>query len=155
MMFLRRWGLERLVHWQLPVPVLPTLVSPNLLANELEPAGVSLFIPWYLLVDKSLTLEDLMSFHRQSRNLKHVAEWLVGGPQKWGYERFSKMLEYHVYCGLALGSRYPDRLKQNRKRLDLAFAAYWSNSSVKSARAERQLDSARRIRLMANQRLRH
>lgn len=94
-----------------------------------------------------------MSFHRRSNGLNHVSEWIDGGPKKWGYDRFGKMLELYVYRKLVLEVRYPDHLSGKSQRVDRAFAAYWANASVRSMATDRQMDSVIKLRRQLNNRL--
>jgi hypothetical protein len=126
--FYRRWGLHTFLTWDVPVPIGPQLhhvVHANVI--PLGSAGLLLFLPWFLLRDKDLSLETLVPGLRAVRQPAHLKGWLSresGDQQELGYDRLKNLLVLYWCGGLALGGRYVDRLEGNAGRLDQAFATY-------------------------------
>ena len=152
--FLQRWGLERLCTWDLPVPVAPALVTFNQLGTVSSNTGMSLFVPWYLLRHRSLTINDLAECNSFGTPLGHLDEWFGGMDKQWGIDRYAKLLELYVYRNLALLRRHPSRLAKKSELLDQAFSAYWSETTEAPDDGLRGVDSVRKLRLRMDRRLR-
>ncbi len=122
---LSRWSLDEMAAPGLPEPsrlgYRTTDVIPH---NGAAALGFSVFVPWPLLVDKSLTLRDIGEYYQNKRDLAHLEDWLQG-ERNWGYERFAKLLELDVYRRRALMARYGERLDNQVEAVDRAFAHYW------------------------------
>ncbi|HWL09967.1 MAG TPA: hypothetical protein VNQ76_16295 [Planctomicrobium sp.] len=145
------WSLERLATWELPVPVVMEINQSQIYdANRLSPqVGVLLYVPWYLLFQKDLKLQDLISNHNQMA-ASGVAKWLTPtNHDKYGIDRYGIMLQLHVYLELALKRRYGDELRRSVKKLDEAFAEFFTKTSKKPV----QSDTVRSIRLKMARRL--
>lgn len=153
-MFLQRWGLERLCTWDLPVPAAPALTTFNQLGAASLSTGMSLFVPWYLLRHRSLTIYDLADLNCFGTPLNHLDDWFEGSAKKWGLDRYAKLLELYVYRDLALMRRYPSRLFGKTELLDQAFSAYWSGTADAPEDALRGVESVRKVRLHMDRRLR-
>jgi hypothetical protein len=110
--FLWRWGLEAMVTPDLPLPLDPGLERPNFGdQSSLRAAGMVFFIPWYLVVDKDMRLDELIDNYRLEAPLSHLEDWLRSPLGRgWGFERFAVILRLYVWIGLALQRRYPDRM---------------------------------------------
>jgi hypothetical protein len=149
-MFYRRWGLDSLVTWELPIPMRPELTQPSLydLTGAAE-AGVLVFVPWHLLRDKQIKLHELADYKRTYFAPEHLRDWLDGRPKKWGPTRYALMLRLFVYLELALRNRYKHRINRNIERLDRAFASVFCDSRG-TMPAE---DSVKKVRLEMNRRL--
>jgi hypothetical protein len=126
--FYDRWALERLLTWDLPIPMLPELHGVTTHdAHTLAAAGVNVFVPWPLLKDRWLTLQDLTKHLKTARNPEHLRGWLTvrgRGQSDLGYTRYRTVLVLYCYWHLVLAARYGNRLKGNTERLDRAFAKY-------------------------------
>jgi len=122
--FYKRWSLERLLTWDVPVPMEASLSV--LMAGELElPAeeGAVLFFPWYLLRGSRL---DLRQLGRRLRleSPAHLRGWVLqgtGGPRAAAGDRGYQLLIWLYRCELAL-ARYPKACARNVERLDEALA---------------------------------
>jgi hypothetical protein len=141
-LFYRRWGLDRFLTWDLPVPMAPQLFD-VLYADSLGLAGAGLFtfLPWYLLRDERLSLRDLAKQHVTAERPAHLEDWLARGSQgkpKLGYQRLHHTFVLYRYRALGLASRYGERLDGHAEQLDRAFAGYLhlSQDSVKKVRLE-------------------
>lgn len=151
---LQRWGLERLCTWELPIPAAPALTTFNQLGAASLSTGMSLFVPWYLLRHRSLTIYDLTDLNCFGTPLNHLEDWFAGSGKKWGADRYAKLLELYVYRDLALIRRYPSRLSGKTEVLDQAFSAYWSGTFDVPEKALRGVESVRKLRLHMDRRLR-
>ena len=154
MQFYRQWALDTLGTWELPVPMRPELTGPSFYPlSSVSGAGVVLFVPWYLLRDKDITLRELAE-HNQIADLpQSLVPWIDGTPKNWGHERYQLMLELFVYLELCLARRYADRLKSNRERLDLAFSRHYCIQKDQLAAPARMLETIRKTRQEMNRRL--
>ena len=152
--FLQRWGLEQLCTWDLPVPAAPALTTFNQLGAASLSTGMSLFVPWYLLRHRSLTIYDLADLNCFGTPLGHFDDWFEGSGKKWGADRYAKMLELYVYRNLALMRRYPSRLSGKTEVLDQAFSAYWRGTADVPEDALKGVESVRKLRLHMDRRLR-
>jgi hypothetical protein len=151
-LFLRLWGLESLATWDLPVPMKPQLASPVFYPlPDVSEAGVILFIPWYLLRDKSISLYDLAQSERHLRLPAPLEDWLDAKPQNWGPERFTIMLQIYVYLELGLKRRYRERVSRKLTILDITFAQYFSSLDIRGKPIGEE--SIRKIRLLMQKRL--
>ena len=153
-MFLQRWGLERFCTWDLPVPAAPALATFNQLGAASLSTGMSLFVPWYLLRHRSLTIYDLADLNCFGTPLDHLDDWFEGSAKKWGFDRYAKLLELYVYRDLALMRRYPSRLTGKTEVLDQAFSAYWSGTADAPEDSLKGVESVRKLRLHMDRRLR-
>jgi hypothetical protein len=153
MLFYRRWGLESFVTWEIPAPMRWEMASPSFHhLGSVHDAGALVFVPWYLLRNRSLTLYDLLEQKRLFPGMSHLTEWLDGNPPNWGIERYAAMLRLYVFLELALKNRYCERLKRNTNRLDIAFARYFYDES-KPMDADRRADAVRKTRQELHRRL--
>jgi hypothetical protein len=136
--FLKRWNVVRFDTWELPVPISAVFLSDDELPrNELKSNGVSIFIPWSIMIDKDLKLDDVINYHRTRHDLRHLDGWLEGiSSDKWGVARSSKLMQLYVYLELALKRRYPLKVKGHLDSIDRAFRAYWSNVPAKTQAIE-------------------
>lgn len=143
--FLRRWGLESLATWELPVPMRPELASPSLYSlTDIGDAGVTLFIPWYLVRDRNISLHDLVDRQRRLHLPAPLQGWLKPKPKNWGYKRFAELLLLYIYLELGLKRRYPARINRNRAKLDSAFADWFAEEEGNCDQTRD--DSVRKIR---------
>ncbi|MEK6237960.1 MAG: hypothetical protein N2C14_24880, partial [Planctomycetales bacterium] len=142
-----RWGLDGLVTWDLPRPMRAELTDPALYPlSSVSSAGVTLFVPWHLLRDRSLDLHQLADHRRVLDAPKHLTSWLDKESKDWGHERFATMLRLYVYLDLALKRRYGDRLKGRTGKIDEALTLYLFGRNA-------DVDSVRKIRLFMRSRL--
>ncbi|MCY2990947.1 MAG: hypothetical protein NTY19_24190 [Planctomycetota bacterium] len=153
--FCSRWGLEALATWDLPIPLRPQLGSPSVYhLPSLGESGLLLLVPWYLLRDKDIRLDELAEHVRIMHAPEHLRDWLDGNPKAWGYERFAKMLDLYIYRELCLKPRYETRLKGNTERLDNAFGYFLCDDPDEPDRPPKEMETVRKIRLEMQRRLR-
>jgi hypothetical protein len=140
---------------ELPMPIDPGLERPNFgNPSDLRAAGTVLFIPWYLVIDKDMRLQELVENHRLDTPLSHLDDWLPAPEGRgWGFERYGIMLRLHIWIGLALARRYPDRMAGQAIRLDRAFARFELGENESEEAIARRTDSIRRTRAELNRRL--
>jgi len=146
--FLWKWGLEAMTTPELPLPINPGLQRPSL-GNpvDLRAAGTVLFIPWYMVIDKDMRLDELVENHRLDTSLSHLDDWLrAPSGRGWGFERYGVMLRLYIWIGLALARRYPDRMAGQAIRLDRAFARFELGENESEEAIARRADSIRRTR---------
>eukprot|EP00456_Euglypha_rotunda_P077710 TRINITY_DN735_c0_g1_i3.p1 TRINITY_DN735_c0_g1~~TRINITY_DN735_c0_g1_i3.p1 ORF type:complete len:241 (-),score=32.40 TRINITY_DN735_c0_g1_i3:239-961(-) len=162
--FLKKWNLVRMDTWDLPVPIAPTafgdesrIVSNSnkpVSANAVHSMGVSLFIPWSLLADQNLRIQEVIAFHRQRQDLSHLATWTSDCREgTWGVERQAKMLKLFVYCELAIKARYDVRIRGKTTKLDRVFREWWGPSTADEHALTAAAESVRKIRAEMQKRL--
>jgi hypothetical protein len=140
--FCRRWGLETMLTWQLPLPLRPELAGFTTYdSSTLGEAGLNLFVPWHLLRDGWLHLADLARRQRAARAVEHLAGWLSvreGRHARLGYKRLRTQLAVYRYRELALSARYADRLLGHAEKVDRALARFLGTGaeSVKKLRLD-------------------
>jgi hypothetical protein len=128
MMFYQKWGIRSFASWELPIPLAPELDGPSLdHIPSISGAGLSIFIPWYLLRDKHIRLDDVTDLKRISVPPKHLTEWLDKRPKNWGYDRYALMLRLYVYRECCLIRRYQRQTRGNMSALDRALGAFLCN----------------------------
>jgi hypothetical protein len=144
MEFFRNWGLESLATWELPVPMSPQLLSPNFLDSlSLIGAGIHLFVPWYLMRDKKMRLQEVAAILAREQCPCVLHEWLEQ-TDRWGHKRFKVMLLLYLHLDLGLDRRYPDKVRRRLSILDRAFGEIL-DTDEESIRKDR-LEMRRRIR---------
>lgn len=153
--FLDRWCLARMDTWDLPIPVPPVqLTNDPVPTNDLHSTGVSLFIPWSLLADRDLKVEEILEYHRSRQDLSHLDGWTCSGRiNSWGVERHAKLLTVFVYLELAIKQRYPNRLRGNLRKLDAAFRVFWGPPPADDEALIAGAETARKIREELKRRL--
>ena len=144
----RKWGLQGLATWELPVPIRPELTKPSALPySELSSeAGMLLFVPWYLMRDKDVKLHELADVRRTMGAPPDLDDWLDGEPANWGYERFGLMLQIYVFLELAIARRYGDRIRRRTGKLDHALSRFFCRERGEEQRTESYVDTVRRVR---------
>jgi hypothetical protein len=149
--FFCRWGIAGFVTPHLPILIEPQWELPSLhYLPDIAEAGMLLFIPLYLLRDRDLNIYRLLEHELLRKDLRNLETWL-NEPRKLGHVRFKRMFQLFVYFELALKRRYSDRIRQNRSKLDEAFADFFRKESGGTPISE---DSVRKVRNAMSQRLR-
>jgi hypothetical protein len=153
-LFYRWWGLDRMANWELPVPMRPELTTGSVYPlSQLADSGVVIFLPWYLLRDKDITLREVAEHKRLLEIPEPLERWVDGVPKGWGHDRYRLMLELYVYFELALRRRYGDRLNRNQERLDLAFSCYLCGRQRRHHEQHRVVETVKKVRQMMSRRL--
>lgn len=157
MTLFRKWSLETLSTWHLPLPMQanPLKFSPYH-QDSLGESGINLFIPWYLLGDKNLKLREIAADEISSGRTRHLREWLDPNDQnnkKWGHTRFATMLEMYVYLIRGLYFRYPEQIKRNIRRIDEAYTEFQYGKSLSGREIEKKVDSIKKVRQELQRRL--
>jgi hypothetical protein len=144
----KRWGLQSLVSWELPLPMRPELSDPTLYDRpDLSGSGLAIFAPWYLFRDKDINIQELAAHGMTAEYPAHLHDWLIREPKNWGYDRYAIMLRIFVYLELALKRRYSSRVRRKQEALDGAFARVYYGKPLTST------ESIRKIRQALTQRL--
>jgi hypothetical protein len=152
--FYQRWGLDTLATWDLPIPMRPELATPSLYPlSHVGEAGVVMFVPWYLLRDKDITLRDIAEHRRLLNAPNAVTPWLDSVPKNWGHDRNRLMLELYIYVELCLKRRYPDRVHRKFERLDLALSRFLVKRKAKYSDSDSKTETVRRVRFEIQRRL--
>jgi hypothetical protein len=147
--FYRRWGLDRLLTWDWPVPMEPDLAVGMLRdMPRLSDAGIVVFVPWYLLRGEKLNLQEVAQHARTASEARHLWGWLQKpasqGSEAIGNIRFQRLQSIYRYYQLALIRRYSSASRHNVQRLDRALAKVMG----------RDEDTVKKLRLELNRALR-
>lgn len=152
--FYREWALQGLATWELPIPMRPETIGPSLYYSpQIEEAGISLFLPWYLLRDKDLKLREVVEHRLKLMPPLQLREWLEERSENWGYERFAIMLKLYIYIELCLKKRHANRIKKKIGKLDVAFGSFLRGDSAVGDVDLAAADSVKKIRLEMQRRL--
>ena len=117
--FYQRWCIHTFATWDLPIPMWAGIASPIFYPLvQASDAGMALFIPWYLLRDKTFNLQDLAKHEHFAKGPDHLQGWFRRDENKWGYTRLGRILKLYVCVELCLKKRYPDRVKRFTEGLD-------------------------------------
>jgi hypothetical protein len=140
--FYRRWCLDRLHTWEWPQPMGPDVVGGMVDARSLATeTGVAFFIPWYILRDGKLDVQELVRASQQTRPPNHLREWVQKtGSKKMerGDIRYERQAWLYRFLNLALKARYPIQCRGKAEKLDNAFAAVL-DIDAQSIRKSRQV----------------
>ena len=153
------WCLETLTTPHLPLPMHSNPVGYSQYSEEVsEAAGLSLFVPWYLLVDQDLKLHDIANHHLLYGHKKHLHGWFGKdnkGKDKpgWGYNRFSTMLKMFVFLECGLYARYKERLNRKSKKIDEALTDFLGGTKLDELVLDKKFQSTRKTRQELRRRL--
>lgn len=125
--FYRRWGLERLLTWDIPLPLDPSVVRPEDRPWPYDQGtGVVVFLPWYLLKGTQFDVSNFVRRLRIGQAPAHLAEWLTQSAGERG--RLSgeialreKFWLYRTHI-LVLVRRYAAKCARNLERIEIAMA---------------------------------
>jgi hypothetical protein len=124
--FLRSWAVEGFATWELPIPLRPELSSPALYdIRSIAGAGVTVFVPWYLLRHRTIDLYALFDARQRQHMPPHLGEWFNNS--KWGPPRYLRMLRLYVYLELGLRRRYANRVERAVRRIDECFGQFFKH----------------------------
>jgi hypothetical protein len=141
--FYRRWGLFQMLTWEWPVPMGLDQVGLHK-AQDLDPeAGVTLFVPWYLLRGEKLNLQEIVRATRLTEIPAHLQEWVKKTRRKKdevGNLRSERMGRLYRILFLALRRRYPQACARRAQKLDFALSRVINcdEESVRKIRLELQ-----------------
>ena len=151
------WSLERLATPHLPVPMHSNPVGASQYSEEVyEGAGLSLFVPWYLLADQDLKLHDIANHHLMYGHKKHLQGWVGKNSQeedKWGHNRYSIMLKMFVFLECALYPRYKERMNRKVGKTDEAFTEFLEGTELDALELGKKLQSTQKTRQKYQRRL--
>jgi hypothetical protein len=151
----RTWSIASLLTWELPIPIEPQLASGGIYnLDQVSSAGIVLFVPWYLLRDRKLTIESLAAKQRTFSSPNHLSRWLDGQPKNLGVRRYAIMLRLYICLELVLRRRYAERLSNKLETFDRAFAQFLQQEPRQTGRSESGEESIRKLRLEMARRLR-
>jgi hypothetical protein len=125
--FYRRWCLERMLTWELPVP----------LAARLHPAGnpgsgltgeegVNLLLPWYLVRGEQLDVHQVLQRIRFESAPEHLRGWVCkprGRTGPAGEVTYQRLYWLYRCYELVLGRRYAAACPGRLEKLDTALAS--------------------------------
>jgi hypothetical protein len=81
MSFYKRWNLDTIVSWDLPVPMRADVVTPSLYhLDSLRDAGITVFLPWFQFRDRDITLRDLADWRQLGQRPDHLEDWFDHRP---------------------------------------------------------------------------
>src|SRR5262245_31370727 len=76
--FYRRWGLDRLLTWELPLPLNIVRCEVSHLAGQAPPFdGAALLIPWPMLRGDQVDFQASLAELRRTRGPEHLRDWLT------------------------------------------------------------------------------
>ncbi|MGE3806783.1 MAG: hypothetical protein AB7K24_19110 [Gemmataceae bacterium] len=144
--FYRRWGLEQLLTWDLPVPLRTRFELASEESASSQEAAL-LRIPWYLLRG-GLDLRPMVRRLRHTSAPVHLRNWIIKEPTRdddmsgdLAYQRLFWLYRCHE---LVLLRRYPAACARNVERLDRALAAVMGRSEDLVKKLRQRLTRARR-----------
>ncbi|AMV17427.1 hypothetical protein [Planctomyces sp. SH-PL14] len=147
-----RWCLSGCCTFHVPEPTRAgMMVGDTIQSPGIRSDGITLFLPWPLLADRSFTVAELFEFHRKKTDLRHLDEWF-GKSSKLSYIRYGRMLQLYVYLHLALKQRYRDRLRGSMDDVEVAFAAFWEPTEKSKSALSKGAESVRKLRQALNRR---
>ena len=123
----REWGLERLLTWDLPLPLDPQVVRQH--TGRVPPdrrTGVTVFLPWYVLKGTQLDVSELVRRTRIEEAPARLAGWFHPPVKKrtrlvGEISLRHKFWLYRTHV-LVLGQRYRAQLAGNLEDVELALA---------------------------------
>jgi hypothetical protein len=143
--FYCRWGLERMRTWDWPVPMEADFVGGlHKGIKHLPEAGMTLFVPWFMLRGERISLKDVARLARLGAAPEHLSDWVNSRYPKGddlGETRYAKLLWLYRFHELVLMRRYGSSCQGNIERLDYALATV----------LERDQDSVKKLRLHLRQ----
>lgn len=155
MTFCLRWGLDTVAGWHLPIPIRPELGQPNLYQlSSIGNAGITLYIPWYLLRAKDIDVYALAAREQIYRAPDHLREWVSKANSQLGLQRYGLITQLYVIFELCLQPRYGDELRGKREPLTATVAKFLSEYRTKNRqRLPVGLETVRKLRREMNTRL--
>jgi hypothetical protein len=125
--FCTYWGLERMLTWDVPLPLNP-LVDRSVPAPDPfeSKTGVSVFLPFYLLRGKNLSVRDLLERVRAESMPDQFATWFgaAGDPDRPADGEVGLQQQFWLYRSyvLVLLTRYAEKCERNREKLNAVIA---------------------------------
>ena len=146
MLFYTHWCIERLQTWDLPVPMDPQLPQPNFYhLPSVAEAGVTLFLPWFLLRDKDLRVEELIGSRQDMFAPRDLQSWIDREPKNMSYKFYADLLEVYFIIELCLKRRYSERIRGRGMvgKIDLSIAQMYEGVGDQ---ALKRVDTIERVR---------
>lgn len=148
MTFYKRWGLESLETWELPVPMKAEFLGRCFYdLKAIGEAGITMFLPFYLLRDRKLSVYDVADHKRLLAQTAHLDGWLQQQRTDWGSDRYAVMYELYRYLELALRRRYGQDLGGNIGSFDRAFARFKALNTSRPSSIDFGVDAIKKTRL--------
>lgn len=152
--FFNRWGLESFATWELPIPMRPELFRSGIYSlRVVEDAGITIFLPRYLLRDPDLKVRELLEHELTFPPQPHLQEWLDHKPKHWSYSRYATMLRLYVYLELGLAARYSDQAKGKKEKLSHSVGIFLLNCGLIRGNESAVEDSIKKTRQQMQKRL--
>jgi hypothetical protein len=122
--------------------------------RTMESAGILVFVPWYLLRKKDVSLGEIAKHERITRQPEELTEWLDGKPEKnFGPDRFAELLEVYVYLELCLKARYGNRLEGKINKIESALGRFLCDDQSDEDAVVNKAESVSKIRRVMEKRL--
>jgi hypothetical protein len=120
--FYCRWGLDRMLTWDWPLPMQPALSSGILRDDSnFAEAGITLMIPWYLIRGEKLDIGSIIEQARNACRASHLVDWVRHRKGDTGDIGYAQLSEIYRYRELALDRRY-ENCQGNVAAVDRAIA---------------------------------
>jgi hypothetical protein len=124
--FYRRWGLDRMLTWELPLPMTPSLENIELEGVwQVANAGVLLFVPWYLLRGGQFDLQQVARRIKFESAPEHLREWIAKraprGEDKKGDLTYQYLFWIYRCYELVLYRRYRSAFESRVEQVDRAL----------------------------------
>jgi len=132
--FYAHWGLDNLVTWDWPMPMLMDLEGGMIdQVSKLAGAGMWFFVPWYLLREKRIDFQEIVNARRPVRVPKHLREWVenrYSNHMPLGELRFERLGYLYRVLYLTLFARYPSlRTEGDLGKIDRAISLLWGGET--------------------------
>ncbi len=125
--FCRRWCIEHLVTWDLPVPCNPAWgVSVGALSRDASDQGVLLIVPFTFIPHGKVDLLDMFERIQQTAAPDHLRGWIDKGSASRmgeGEYRFASLFLFHHYWNL-IHDRYGERAARRRTKTKAAIGEF-------------------------------
>jgi hypothetical protein len=124
--FYRRWGLDRMLTWELPLPMAPCMNNAGV--QDFGPvgdAGVVLFLPWHLLRGGQFDLNRVVQRLKFEDAPEHLAEWVLkkaaGAEDEKGDLTYQRLFWIYRCHYLVLARRYAAARAKHVQQVDRAM----------------------------------
>jgi len=125
--FCRRWCLERLVTWDLPLPrSLVWDVTADAVGEDLHAQGIMLFVPYSFIPHGIVDLSDMSARVQRAKTPEHLQGWFdrrSAGRMGQGEDRFASLFRFHHFWNAVL-ARYGDRTVRRKTRIKTALGTF-------------------------------
>jgi hypothetical protein len=150
--FYKKWSLNTLLTWDLP---LPHNFDADLTWEPIDGEGFQVFIPWHLLRDGIIDLNEVFKRYRRDYCPKQLFPWLetrdTRSPDHGGEFALSRKFQLYWCIYLVLAERYPDRVGGKLEALDQVFAPLLGDRVKEETVRKLRLSLGKELRVARNQ----